>query len=246
MTTPLIRGTGLRVLAVDDEVPALDELTFLLRQDDRVAEVVGVSSATEALRLLREDPPDAVFADIAMPGLTGLELAEVLRNFRIPPPIVFVTAHASHAVDAFDLHAVDYVLKPVRVDRLREAVRRIEDAGTPTLDEDTIPVELGGVTTFVNRADVQYVEAQGDYARLHTRTGSHLVRLPLSALEARWSDAGFIRIHRSLLVALGHVEAVRVEGGRCTVVVGERELQVSRRQSPLLRDLLRRHREGRV
>jgi DNA-binding LytR/AlgR family response regulator len=246
MTTPPIRGTGLRVLALDDEVPALDELTLLLRQDDRVAEVVGVSSATEALRLLREDPPDALFADIAMPGLTGLELAEVLRNFRAPPPVVFVTAHASHADDAFDLHAVDYVLKPVRVDRLREAVRRIEDAATPALDEDTIPVELGGVTRFVNRADVQYVEAQGDYARLHTTTGSHLVRLPLSALEARWADAGFIRIHRSLLVALTHVEAVRVEGGRCSVVVGGRELQVSRRQSPMLRDLLRRHREGRA
>jgi DNA-binding LytR/AlgR family response regulator len=244
VTTP--PTPGLRVLVVDDEEPALDELTFLLRQDDRVAEVVGCTSATQALRLLREDPPDAVFADIAMPGLTGLELAEVLRNFRTPPPIVFVTAHSAHAVDAFDLRAVDYVLKPIRVDRLREAVRRIQDAGSPVLDDDTIPVELGGVTRFVNRTDVQYVEAQGDYARLHTTSGSHLVRLPLSALEARWTDAGFIRIHRSLLVALTHVESVRIEGGRCTVVADGRELRVSRRQSPMLRELLRKHREGRA
>lgn len=241
MTTP---GTGLKVLVVDDEQPALDELAFLLARDDRVEQVSCCDSATEALRVLRDEPVDAVFVDIAMPGLTGLELAEVLARFKEPPRIVFVTAHAEHAVDAFDLQAVDYVLKPVREERLREAVRRISEAGTSVRDDDTIPVELGGVTRFVSRSEVRYVEAQGDYTRLHTSAGSHLVRLPLGSLEERWADAGFLRIHRSLLVALAHVEEVRVDAGRCSVVVGGTELQVSRRHTPVLRELLRRSRQG--
>jgi DNA-binding LytR/AlgR family response regulator len=234
----------LRVLVVDDERPALDELAWLLDRDDRVGPVSCCDSATAALRVLREEPVDAVFVDIAMPGLTGLELAEVLAQFKAPPPVVFVTAHAEHAVDAFDLNAVDYVLKPVREERLREAVRRITEAGPPSPADDTIPVELGGVTRFVSRSDIRYVEAHGDYSRLHTAAGSHLVRLPIGALEERWAESGFVRIHRSLLVALGHVDEVRVEAGRAAVVVAGRELQVSRRQTPMLRDLLRRHRQG--
>jgi DNA-binding LytR/AlgR family response regulator len=237
-------GTGLKVLVVDDEQPALDELAFLLARDDRVGQVSCCDSATEALRVLRDEPVDAVFVDIAMPGLTGLELAEVLARFKEPPRVVFVTAHSEHAVDAFDLQAVDYVLKPVREERLREAVRRVSDTGAAAPGDDTIPVELGGVTRFVSRSEVRYVEAQGDYTRLHTASGSHLVRLPLSALEERWGEAGFLRIHRSLLVALAHVDEVRVDAGRCSVVVGGTELQVSRRHTPVLRELLRRIRQG--
>jgi DNA-binding LytR/AlgR family response regulator len=234
----------LRVLVVDDERPALDELAWLLGRDDRVGPITCCDSATAALRVLRDEPVDAVLVDIAMPGLTGLELAEVLARFSTPPPIVFVTAHAEHAVDAFDLHAVDYVLKPVREERLREAVRRITEVGPPQPADDTIPVELGGVTRFVNRSEIRYVEAQGDYARLHTAAGSHLVRVPIGALEERWAGVGFVRIHRSLLVALAHVDEIRVEGGRAAVVVAGLELQVSRRYTPILRDLLRRHRQG--
>lgn len=241
MTAP---GSGLTVLVVDDEQPALDELAFLLARDDRVGQVSCCDSATEALRVLRDEPVDAVFVDIAMPGLTGLELAEVLARFKEPPRVVFVTAHSEHAVDAFDLQAVDYVLKPVREERLREAVRRVSDTGSAAPDDDTIPVELGGVTRFVSRSEVRYVEAQGDYTRLHTASGSHLVRLPLGSLEERWGEAGFLRIHRSLLVALAHVEEVRVDAGRCSVVVGGTELQVSRRHTPVLRELLRRIRQG--
>ncbi len=233
------------MLVVDDERPALDELAFLLGRDERVARTTVSDSATEALRVLRNEPVDAVLIDIAMPGLSGLELAEVLARFRSPPPVVFVTAHSEHAVDAFELHAVDYLLKPIREGRLREAVRRICEDGTSTRSsEDTIPVELGGVTRFVARTEVRYVEAHGDYTRLHTPAGSHLVRLPIGTLEERWRDAGFLRIHRSLLVALGHVDEVRTHGGRCTVVVAGRELQVSRRQTPVLRERLRAHRQG--
>ena len=237
-------STPLTVLVVDDERPALDELAFLLGRDDRIGEITTCDSATEALRVLGEGGFDAIFLDVAMPGLTGLEVASVLGRFRERPKVVFVTAHTEHAVEAFDLRAVDYLLKPVRDERLREAVRRVVDTAAPEPDEDSVPVELGGVTRFVNRSDVSYVEARGDYARLHTADGSHLVRLPLSTLEERWRDTGFLRIHRSLLVSLAHVEEIRNDGGRCWVVVDGRELQVSRRHTPALRDLVRRHRQG--
>jgi len=235
-------STPLIALVVDDERPALDELTFLLGQDPRIGEIVACDSATEALRTLHDRDVDVVFLDIQMPGLSGLDLAQVLARFKAPPPIVFVTAHEGHAVEAFDLSAVDYVLKPVREERLAEAVRRvIERAGRPAPEaEEQIPVERGGVTRFVARSEVRYVEAQGDYARLHTATGSHLLRSPLSALEEQWAEAGFVRIHRSLLVALAHVDEVRFEGSRCSVLVGEAALQVSRRHTPHLREVLSR------
>ena len=234
---------SLRVLVIDDEQPALDELTYLLGQDPRVGEVQGTVSVTEALRILHETEVDAVFLDIQMPGLTGLELAQVLGRFSTPPPIVFVTAHEEHAVDAFDLHAVDYVLKPVRADRLAEAVRRIvQGSARPAPVDEQVAVERGGVTRFVRRADITHVEAQGDYTRIHTAGGSHLLRTPLSTLEEQWRPAGFVRIHRSLLVNLRHVTEARTQAGRYSVVVGGQELQVSRRHTRELRDLLTRSR----
>ncbi|MBM7517243.1 LytR/AlgR family response regulator transcription factor [Nocardioides nitrophenolicus] len=245
-------GGGLRVLVVDDERPALDELSYLLDADDRVGEVIACQSATDGLRILREREVDCVFLDIQMPGLTGLELAEVLGRFKQPPPVVFVTAHEQHAVDAFDLHAVDYVLKPVRPERLAEAVRRVLGGASPApaAADAQVAVERGGVTRFVDRADITHVEAQGDYARLHTIAGDgYLVRVPLTTLEEEWAEAGFHRIHRSLLVALAHVTEVRSDAGRTSVVVGGRsggtELPVSRRHTRGLRDVLvRRARAG--
>lgn len=241
---------SLKVLVIDDERPALDELSYLLARDPRVGEVLTSDSATEALRILHELDVDAVFLDIQMPGLTGLELAQVLSRFRTPPPVVFVTAHEAHAVEAFDLRAVDYVLKPVRAERLAEAVRRVVD-GTESAQAprhaEQVAVELGGVTRFVDRSEISHVEAQGDYARLHTPTGSHLLRTPLSTLEEEWGPAGFVRIHRSLLVSLAHISEVRMEGGRCTVRVGGpdgTELVVSRRHTRQLRDLLLRRAAG--
>jgi DNA-binding LytR/AlgR family response regulator len=241
-------SSPLRVLVVDDERPALDELAWLLQRDGRIGSVTTTDNAAEALRVLQEGGIDAVFTDIRMPGLNGLELAKVLARFKTPPPVVFITAHDDHAVDAFELNAVDYVLKPVREDRLAEAVRRVVEStgsGDGGAGEDSIPVELGGVTRFISRAEVLYVEAHGDYARLHTATGNHLIRSPLTTLEEEWREAGFVRIHRSLLVALPHVDEVRMDAGRCSVMVGGQELVVSRRHTRELRDLLvRRNRPG--
>jgi DNA-binding LytR/AlgR family response regulator len=238
---------ALHVLVVDDEVPVLDELAYLLRRDPRIGTVDTASSGAEALELLETGDHDAVFLDVAMPGLSGLSVARLLARFREPPKVVFVTAHDDHAVEAFELNASDYLLKPVREDRLTEAVRRIVE--TPTTeepaDDEAIAVELGGVTRFVQRSSVRFVEASGDYARLHTPESTHLVRVPLSTLEQQWAAAGFVRIHRSLLVATGHVLEVRHDAGRASVVVDlgstTTELQVARRHTRELRDLLVRH-----
>ncbi|MFD1810774.1 LytR/AlgR family response regulator transcription factor [Rhodococcus gannanensis] len=249
----------LTVLAVDDERPALDELAYLLRAQPDVDEILTASDATTALRVIKERLDrsvaiDAVFLDINMPGLDGLELAGVLAAFAAPPAVVFVTAHDDRAVAAFDLGAVDYLLKPLREERLAEAVRRIVAArpgkAAPGGDteqaptDEVIPVELGGVTTLVHRSDVAWVEADGDYARLHTATGSHLVRIPISALENRWEEAGFLRVHRSFLVALPLVTGIRSVGTGtvvCLRVVPDQpvvELPVSRRHTRELKDRL--------
>lgn len=238
------------VLAVDDEPPALRELAHLLSSDPRVDQVLTASDGAGALRLLEDKDVDIVFLDIRMPGLSGLELARVLARFRRPPAVVFVTAYDDHAVDAFELQAVDYVMKPFRPERLAAALDRALEqvngsvANDPEPPDESIPVELGGVTRFVRRKDIIFVTAQGDYARLHTAQGSHLLRVPLSSLEERWADAGFVRIHRSHLVALPHVEEVRSDEGRYSVVVGGQVLAVSRRHTRQLRDLLVKRASG--
>ncbi len=249
---------GLRVLAVDDEAPARAELTYLLERDARIATVLIAPDGAEALRLLETTTVDALFVDIRMPGLDGLDLARVLRRFASPPAVVFVSAYDSHAVEAFDLNAVDYVMKPVREERLTEAVRRVVEsrervAVAPAAPADavegtdeTIAVELGGVTRFVKRSDVRYVEAHGDYARLVTADGRHLVRVSLAHLEEQWADAGFVRIHRRWLVALSAIDEVRSDGGRMSLRVGDSVLAVSRRHTRALRDrLVRSARLGR-
>jgi DNA-binding LytR/AlgR family response regulator len=252
--------SGLTLLAVDDEGPALSELVYLLRRNSLVEKVLTAPSGDEALRMLRSRRVDGVFLDIRMPGLSGMELAGVLGQFRDPPPIVFVSAFEQHAVDAFELKAVDYVLKPIRPERMAEAVRRVAalaairaqnpqvGSGPPARDNETIAVELAGVTRFIARRDVRYVESHGDYARLHTATGSHLVRMPMATLEERWAEAGFIRIHRSYLVSLNHVTEVRMAGEHGSVLLGDVELTVSRRHARALRDVLgpRRARSARV
>ena len=241
----------LRVLAVDDEAPALDELTYLLGRHPDVSEVIGVDDATAALRAIKDRVLDALFLDINMPGLSGLELAGVLSNFSNPPALVFVTAHEDKAVAAFEVGALDYLLKPIREERLDEALRRVRASRAvepnPPAEapgDDVIPVELGGLTRLIRFETIGWIEADGDYARLHTSSGSHLVRIPLSTLEERWRNRGFQRVHRSFLVALGMVTGLRTSSATTMVRLRANgaspavELPVSRRQARELRDRL--------
>ncbi|MDA3646061.1 LytTR family DNA-binding domain-containing protein [Saccharopolyspora indica] len=257
---------GLVVLAVDDEMAGLDEMKYRLGSNPRVGRVLTASDAAEALRLLRSDDPDlfgqrdadesivdAVFADVSMPGLSGMELARVLTAFRNPPALVFITGHEENALEAFEVGALDYIMKPANAERIDRALRTIEknklqaakgpralEAPAPD-DEEVIPVELAGTTRMIPRKDVRWVEAQGDYARLHTTDGSHLVRIPLAQLEERWAEAGFLRIHRSFLVSLSLVTELRMSSSGYSVVLGggqPKELPVSRRHTRELKDRL--------
>lgn len=259
-------NAGLLVLAVDDEAPGLSEIKFLLESSPHIRRVLTAFDAAEALRILRGDydvevvertkaglpPVDAVFADINMPGLSGTDLARVLNAFRHPPALVFVTGvEDKEAVVAFEVGALDFVKKPVNEDRVNKAIERVvcrvnsvpvaapEPQPEPT-DEEVIPVELGGTIKLVPRASVRFVEAQGDYARLHTADGSHLVRIPLAQLEERWANAGFVRIHRSYLVSLPLVSELRMTSNGYAVIIGtgadQRELPVSRRHTRELKE----------
>ena len=228
----------LSILAVDDEGPVLDELSYLLRSSDMVGGVFVARSATDALRQLRDERFDVILLDIQMPGLDGLELARILGRFVEPPAIVFVTAHEEHALEAFDVGASGYLLKPIDRERLERVLRRAVGPGVE--ETEAIPVESGGRTIIVARQDVSWVEAAGDYVRLHLRNGTRpLLRASMSALEEEWS--GFVRVHRSYLVALHEITELRTDEARTTVVVGGTELPVSRRHLRELRDRLVRH-----
>lgn len=235
---------GLSVLAVDDERPALEEIGYLVRRCPGVGHVETAESSTEALRRLRQHHFDVVLLDVRMPGLDGLELASVLGRFASPPAVVFVTAHEEHALQAFEVDAAGYLLKPVAQERLAGVLDRIVRAGDEVDgvqgdDLDAVAVETRGRTTIVARADVRWVESAGDYVRLHTSAGmSHLVRLPLAVLEERWSPHGFARVHRSFLVSLRDVRELRVEGALTVVRIGETDIPVSRRHLKELRDRL--------
>ncbi|HYP72605.1 MAG TPA: LytTR family DNA-binding domain-containing protein, partial [Microbacterium sp.] len=205
------------VLVADDEAPALAELVHLLRADPRIGEIVAVGSGAEALRVLSERVVQVAFLDIHMPGVDGVALAAALRGLSSAPAVVFVTADDARAIDAFDLRAADYVLKPVRAERLRRALDRALELAGPAPDDpdddETVPVTLGQSLRFVRRRDVRWVHAQGDYSRLHTDDGAtHLVRVPISELDERWSSRGFVRVHRSYLVATAAIGEARLTG----------------------------------
>jgi DNA-binding LytR/AlgR family response regulator len=232
---------GLSVLAVDDVPAALDELCRLLREAPEVDSVAGAGDPLTALKMIQSGRFGAVFLDISMPGLDGLELASLLTKLSDPPVIVFVTAHEEHAVAAFGLGAVDYLLKPLRAERLADTLARVNRRAViaPLDAMAALPVEVAGRTQYVRRSDVQFVEAHGDYVRLYTRTGAHLVRMPISRLQEYWESAGFARVHRGFLVALASVRELRSDSlGGLLAHTDLGDVPVSRRHSRELRERL--------
>jgi DNA-binding LytR/AlgR family response regulator len=238
---------GLRVLAVDDMPTALERIHRLLRESPEVAEVRSAGDPLSALKMIQGAHFDAVFADIAMPGLNGIEMGALLAKLTDPPLIVFVTAYDEHAADAFDLGAVDYLRKPVSADRLSAALRRVikmlpsaEPARSPAPDALTaLPVESQGRTKYVRRRDVVFVEACRDIVKLHTYSGVHTVRMSLTRLADHWVEAGFVYTHRSYLAAVSAITELRSDpvGG----LVAHTELgdvPVSRRYARAVRERL--------
>ncbi|KQR39555.1 LytR/AlgR family response regulator transcription factor [Microbacterium sp. Leaf159] len=235
------------VLVADDEQPALDELVHLLRTDDRIGEILTARTGADALRQLSERAVRIAFLDIHMPGLLGTELARAFLALADPPAVVFVTADEARAVEAFELRAADYLLKPVRTERLRRAVDRVLELGESAAsgDDEVIPVTVGSAVRFVHRKNVVWAQAQGDYSRLHTEDGiGHLVRIPISELESRWAGAGFLRIHRSVLVRISAVTEARLSGTDPSLVIDGASLSVSRRLVATVREALVRGEAG--
>jgi DNA-binding LytR/AlgR family response regulator len=229
----------MRVLAVDDELPALEDLVRMLEASPAVERVESAASAEEALVALGDGAAiDAVFLDVRMPGLGGLELARVLRRFERSPAIVFVSAFDDAAVGAFEVAAVDYLVKPVSRVRLDEAIERAARRAAPEEpapgDDETLAVDAlrGGGTRLLPRSTVLYLQAHGDYVRVASSEGRFLVRARLSDLEERWSGHGFVRVHRGFVVNLRRAVEVRprLNGTAVLVMTDGAEVPIARRQ----------------
>ena len=211
-------GDQLTILAVDDERTQLEDLARMLRNLPVVREVECAYDGHEALVKASTQAYDAIFLDVRMPDLDGLELGRVLRRFAAPPQLVFVSAYDSAAVDAFELHALDYLRKPVGRRRVEEAIARVaaaieSGAGTdpavvarPSAGDDNEMIAVanlhGGSTRLLARSAILYVQSYGDFVRIVTADGRYLLRSTLAEIERRWEPFGFIRVHRQYVANL--------------------------------------------
>jgi DNA-binding LytR/AlgR family response regulator len=232
-----------KAVIVDDEAPARAELRHLLGAREDV-EVVGEAASARAAAELASGC-DVLFLDIELAGASGLDAARLLQDAPSPPAIVFVTAHAEYAVDAFAVEAFDYLLKPVDPERLARVLERLaERRRQPAAREPRkIPVVAGGRTELIGHEQVRYVQAEGDYSRVHTFDRSYLSTASLRELEAALPAERFVRIHRSFLVNLAHVASVRRSGAdRLKLALDDArhtELDVARRQASRVRAALK-------
>lgn len=224
---------------MDDEPPIRSELRYLLGLDGRVGAIDEAGSGSEAIAKILENRPDVLFLDIQMPGTSGIKIAEALRGLKTPPQVVFVTAFSEFAAEAFELDAVDYVLKPVESSRLERALDKVAaalDARRPARgDIKRLAVERAGAKVFIPAADVCYIEARAEYADVVCASGAYLSSESISTLEHELDALGFIRCHRSYLVNMDRVHDVEVSRGGA---VGLRlegvdtVVPVSRRRAP--------------
>jgi DNA-binding LytR/AlgR family response regulator len=237
----------LRILAVDDEHTQVEDLARMLRSFPSVEEVECAFDAHEALVRASNQRYDAIFLDVRMPDLDGLELGRVLRRFVAPPQLVFVSAYDSAAVDAFELRALDYLRKPVGRRRLEEALERVMAAvdsaarepaangqGRPGVSESemvAVAHVASGATRLIVRSSILYVQSHGDFVRIVTEDGRYLLRATLSDMEHRWEPHGFVRVHRQYLANLARAVELRpVLGGTAELAFpGGQTVPIARR-----------------
>lgn len=228
----------LRAMIVDDEEPARAELRYLLERTGRVESIVEAASAREAVERLMEGRPDVMFLDISMPKTSGMQLASALRTLKNPPAVVFVTAYSEHAAKAFDVDAVDYLVKPVETERLMQALDKVQllmgSAAAAKSSSERIPVEKGGRKILVPVDQIRYIEAKDDYACIYTDEERYLSTISLAQLENKLSPHGFFRVHRSYIVNLEYVQDVEVvsSGNLQLGIQGieDKKISVSRRR----------------
>ena len=244
---------ALKVLIVDDETLARSRLRTLLGDcADPRTEIVGeAANAVQAMEQIQRTACDLVLLDVHMPGVDGMALAASLRQMASPPQIIFVTAYAEHAVQAFDLEAIDYLTKPVRLERLQQALQKAQrlrsvggegaEASGPV---DSLLIQERGRSERVALADIIYLKAELKYITVRTAEKEHIYDGALSDLEQKYAHL-FVRVHRNALVARRRVRAVEkhndpVEGEGWTVRLDgvDERLAVSRRQLAAVREAL--------
>jgi len=212
------------LLIVDDEPLAREGLRLLLAGDPDVGEIHEARDGREAVAILREARPDLVFLDVQMPEMDGFAVVREVGAERMPA-VVFVTAHDRFALQAFEVNALDYLLKPVTRERFSQTLERakarlrsqpaseegrkilslLETLAAPRRAIQRLAVRSAGKTSFVDLADVDWMEAAENYVRLHAGKASHLVLVPLSILEKSLDPETFVRIHRSIIVNAGRI-----------------------------------------
>ena len=219
---------SLRTLIVDDEPLAIERMQVLCAEIEGLQVVGTASDGRAALRLAEKLLPDLLLLDMTMPGTDGLAVARELARREAPPAVIFVTAHENFAVEAFDLDAVDYVLKPVAGERLERAIGRAlarrdkTDAGMPGNGSSATGPSFEWQTEFwapnrsellrIDAAQVRRIDAERDYVRLHVGTSSYLLLQTIAGLEARLDPDQFIRIHRSTILRRDMIRGLRHEG----------------------------------
>ena len=242
----------LRVLLVDDEALARARLRVLLA-DCRMptAEVLAeAANAVQALTALQQQTFDVVLLDVRMPSMDGVQLAQAIASLPEPPAVVFVTAHAEHAVQAFDVAAVDYLTKPVRLERLQQALQKVERLAyihiglQPDLMGEVLIIQDRGRTERVPLAEVLYLKAELKYITVRTATHSYIFDGALSELEEKYA-AHFMRVHRNALIArravralVKHFDAEEGEGWAVRLSGIDELLAVSRRQLSAVREAI--------
>lgn len=247
MTAPL------RVIVVDDEPLAVERMQMLIARLLDTVVVATASTGEAALRLAEALRPDAVLLDIAMPGMDGIDLARALSGLPNPPKVVFVTAFESFAVAAFDVQAVDYLMKPVDPERLQRAIERVRSSpqelpatSRPTkyLEEFWVSDHAG--LTRVQAKNVDRIIAERDYMRIHVGKRSWLINHSLSKLEQELDPDCFLRLHRGAIVRRSFVSALRNDGGRWIAQLADgSEQRIGRAYTENARKLSGRGRFGR-
>jgi two-component system LytT family response regulator len=247
----------IRVVLADDEVLARQKLRQILREIEDV-DIVGESStARETVDLVRLTVPELLFLDICMPDMDGFDALNALKsnpNGELPH-IVFVTANDRWAVRAFEFHALDYLLKPFTVERLRACVQRAREllaTGKTISSVDSGDLEQKNYTTrmvfksrgrilFLSVQDIRWIEAEENYVRIHTANESHLLREPIGQLESRLNPVTFLRVHRSSIVNLHYVKEVRNEadGDANVVLISGEKIPMSRRYRSRIQRLVK-------
>lgn len=235
MTRPL------SVLVADDEPLAAERLCALLAEMPDCAVVGVAANAEQAWQLVQRLTPDVLLLDIAMPGESGLALAKRLGALPNPPAVVFCTAFGQHALQAFEAQAVDYLLKPVRRERLVESlarVRRLSSSNAGSVSDAFVAATVGGVIRRIPLADIRYLHADDKYTIAHHQGGEHVLDRTLKELEQQF-PAQLVRIHRNCLVNRAQLQALRRDpDGHVWALLKDvaRPLEVSRRCAGELRD----------